>query len=547
MKYKLKGENILYPAMDTIFKNRGIKDYNDFLEIKDKDEINYNKLMNINEGIELLLKHIENKSKIQIIVDCDVDGFTSAALVYDYLQDNFKDINLSYTVHAKKQHGISKDIRIDNDVNLLIIPDASSNDFEQHKYYKNKGVDILVLDHHEVTEDKVSEDAIIINNQLSKEYENKSLSGVGVAYKFIKALNDHLFEPREKVIKYLDLVSLGNVGDGMNLKSKETRFYVKKGLETVENGLIRALMEENSFQLGGKYNIISLGWVIAPKINGVIRRGSIEDKKTVFEAMASIKTNYEEAAKLCTKIKSYQDRIVKAEMRSIQKDIEGQPKYLLLNVNDDLEQSFTGLVANKLKSQYKAPTLLYREKDDNCVGGSARGYEDSIKDFNKLLTESGLFKFCEGHPNSFGFEIHKDNIPKLINYLDKVFESINETDGKEYEVDLILDNDNLDESIVEEICAYEDEWGNGLDEPLLVFKDLELNSFDIHLLGGRAKNIKFKYQGIDFIKKYAKVDTYNEMTAKEECNITLIGKCVNNIYNGYVNPQVEIVDFIINN
>lgn len=547
MRYKLKGNNYTFIPIDTIFENRNIKDYKSFLNLEKSDEEDYNNLINIDEGINLLYKHIKNNSIIHIVVDCDVDGYTSSAVLYNYLKSIYKDINITYTVHEFKKHGLSDDIKINDNAKLIILPDASSNDFKQHKELKNKGVDLLVLDHHEVESNKISEDAVIINNQLSPKYKNKNLSGVGIVYKFINAFNDYIFETRDKVEIYLDLVALGNVGDSMSMYSRETRFYVKEGLKNVHNNFLKALIKENAFQLANKYNIISLGWVIAPKINGVIRTGSIEDKKAVFEALTNIRSDYDVVAKLCKNIKDKQDKVVKAEMKLIEKQIDSDKKYLLLNVNSNLEQSYTGLVANKLKSKYKAPTLLYRNniKKEGVVGGSARGYEGLIKDLKETLIKSGLFEFCEGHANSFGFEIKRCNIDKLKIFLEKELKDKDVLDGEEYEVDLVFNNDEIDQEIIEEICKYEDEWGNGIDEPLFVFNDIELEAYEVNLLGSRAKNIVFYYNNVKFIKKYAKMDLYNQLIANEKCKLNLIGKCVNNFYNGEVIPQVEIVDIEI--
>ena len=87
-----------------------------------------------------------------------------------------------------------------------------SNDYEKHKELKEKGIDIIVLDHHEAP--KISEDAIIVNNQLC-EYPNKSLCGVGIVYKFLQALDEELWQ--SKADNYLDLVAIGEIGDSMDI------------------------------------------------------------------------------------------------------------------------------------------------------------------------------------------------------------------------------------------------------------------------------------------------------------------------------------------
>jgi single-stranded-DNA-specific exonuclease len=94
---------------------------------------------------------------------------------------------LKYHIPEGKEHGLSTIMNWfpeSGNGNLIILPDSSSNDYEQHKELKERGYDILVLDHHEA--ERYSEDAIVVNNQLSKKYNNKYLSGVGIVFKFFE-------------------------------------------------------------------------------------------------------------------------------------------------------------------------------------------------------------------------------------------------------------------------------------------------------------------------------------------------------------------------
>src|SRR5205085_11494007 len=115
---------------------------------------------------------------------------------------------------------------IPNDINLVIVPDAGSNQFKEHKQLKERNIDVIVLDHHECNEE--SGDAIVVNSQLSPDYPNKQFSGVGITYKFCKALDDKL--GIKHADEYLDLVAIGNVADSQDMRSLETRYFVLKGL-----------------------------------------------------------------------------------------------------------------------------------------------------------------------------------------------------------------------------------------------------------------------------------------------------------------------------
>src|SRR5690606_8329401 len=119
--------NYLDP-INTILENRGIEDIQSFLNIDESVVIHWSKLKNIEKAVECLLKHIKNKSKIFIQTDSDVDGITSSAILINYLRRTFPNVNIVYRLHEGKQHGIILDT-IPNDVDLVIIPDAGSNQY----------------------------------------------------------------------------------------------------------------------------------------------------------------------------------------------------------------------------------------------------------------------------------------------------------------------------------------------------------------------------------------------------------------------------------
>ena len=132
MKYKLIGDNNITDPLETILKNRGIEDTKKFLSISKKNVIPWNKLNNIDKAVDCLLKHIENKSKIFIQVDSDFDGVSSSALLINYIKEVFDDVHIEWRLHKGKEHGIILNT-IPADVNLVIIPDAGSNQYSEHK------------------------------------------------------------------------------------------------------------------------------------------------------------------------------------------------------------------------------------------------------------------------------------------------------------------------------------------------------------------------------------------------------------------------------
>lgn len=539
MKYKLVGSNFIFNPIETVLENRGIT--KELFSANKSCEIPFENLDNIDRGIEILMNNIDKK--IVLVIDSDCDGMTSSAILYRYLKEEFKNINIEFKIHTKKQHGLSEDIIIEDDISLVILPDASSNDFKQHYQLYERGIGVLVLDHHEC-DLGYSNNAIVINNQLSKNYSNKSLSGVGIVYRFLQSLDGYLFT--NNAYKYLDLVSLGNVADMMNLKSEETRYYVYEGIKNITNPFIKALIEDNGYDLGGKFNIEKIGWTIAPKINGVIRSGSMEDKINMFKAFISDDYNFcLQIAKSCKKIKTKQDRDVKSSMAKLERQFKFKKinKCLILDTNKDLSSTHRGLVAGKLADKYGVPTLLYKDvkNKDGYVKGSFRGC-NFTENFRGDLLDSKIMVMAQGHDNAGGWELKKEDIPKLEEYINELYKNKEISLSKEYEVDFELDSSELDNWMIDELAEYEDEWGNGIKPPLLAIKNVNISSLDLNI---NRCNIIFGYGYIKFIKNFATNILKNELSSREDIVMNIIGKCTIDTYKNQ--GQIEIVDLEILN
>lgn len=186
MKWNLVNENFKNNYCENLLKSRGVKDIEVFLNPNLSCVNSPSLLSNINQGAELLYNVLQNDaSKILIIVDSDCDGYTSSTIIYNYIEDVAPNADVNYWLHEHKEHGLEDHIEklIETNVkySLIILPDSSSNDFQYHESLKEINTPVLVLDHH-ITDVKLSDNAIVINNQLSEHYTNKHLTGAGVVY-----------------------------------------------------------------------------------------------------------------------------------------------------------------------------------------------------------------------------------------------------------------------------------------------------------------------------------------------------------------------------
>ena len=574
MKYIRKtSKDITSNFLLALLEDRGFPIYDNTQEFFYPTEDNLLppvKLDNMQEGYEILKKHLLNGSKMFICVDSDVDGFTSAALMYNFLMDNYADYNISIDYHIPegKEHGLRTlmDIFTNEKIcDLIILPDSSSNDYEEHKILKNMGYDVLVLDHHEAA--GYSANATVINNQLSKEYENKALSGVGVVYKFLgyfeaafaSDLISTMGEGSESHIQeYLDLVALGEVSDMMDMTTLENRYICEYGLSHIKNGFLKELVEKQSFSLGsGPLTQIGVAFYITPLINALIRVGSPLEKERLFEAfimpdkmVASTKrgekgkeeTIATQSARNCTNAKARQKREMDkaAELLNIQiiNNCLDDNKILILNADDiNVSTTLTGLCAMNVAALYKKPVMLGRISPDGYLKGSIRGRgESELKDFKAFLLESGYMDYVEGHGNAAGFSIKESNIPKLIDYANEKLKDVNFNEGF-YEADFIVHgNCSYLADMIEDLERGRTLWGQHNDEPIIIVEDITIDSKDISIIGSYKDTVRFTFNGITYVKFKAKALIEELFLYNGKLNITAAGRGNINEWGGKRSP-----------
>jgi len=577
MKYKLienttsqkeNFSNNYNSLINKILLNRGISDPQHYLNTTNKDLYSYELLDNIDDAVKCLLSHIENDDNICILTDADTDGYCSAAMLYQYLKEVFPSINLQYTMQDGKQHGLSEKTNIPEDIKLLITPDASTNDFKQCKILKDKGIDVIALDHHQKNIDNLY--AIIVNPYCSKNYPNFDLSGCAVTYKFLQALDAELWN--DKADNYLDLVALSLISDSMNLQVLENKRLVELGLSQIKNKAFISLINKQSYSINGIVNIINISFYITPLINATIRSGEMEDKKNLFEAFCQIdqefdytknsKTEtvkediYTRIARVATNLKAKQNREIDKGLDIINEDIKkynrNDNKILMANASG-LDNNFIGLVAMKLCNLYSKPCILLHEseKSNNYFTGSMRNYNNSpIEDFKNFITESKLFDFVQGHANASGCALKKNNIKKFINYSNDKLRDVDF--DKVFKVDFILEPEKITLELINEIDKMKNIWCGTIEEPLFLIKNLKINSRDIGLMGKENNSYKYKINEYDVSAVKFKCDP-NDKILKiktenwdgEDIHLNLIVKLNLNVFNGIIQPQANIVDFEI--
>jgi single-stranded-DNA-specific exonuclease len=518
-KYDILGKVRFGNELEDILKLKGIKDINSFLNPTIKNTESELLFDNIEKARDVFIKHIRNKDVIDLLVDCDVDGFTSASNIYQYIKRLNPDIEVRCFIHKGKIHGLSEfvDSMCEDDSKLVIVPDAGSGDSKECEKLIKSGKDVIILDHHSI--DASDNPAIVVNNQLSYRITDKAMTGVGITYKFTKLLDKYYGV--DYADDYLDLVAFGMIGDRADTVNLQTRYLILKGLEQIrnkvnKNKLISVLVNAQMYSMNNKITINGIGFYVCPLMNSMIRLGEYEDKCYMFEALCNSDemldrkvrgkgvvnmTIQEYVLKACQSSNRKQKKITEESAAVLSEEIKkfnmDKLPILVCNARDDVDSNSTGLIANRLADQYQRPCLLMRRKGDICKGSGRGSDKCEILDFNQWCKDTGLFNKVEGHPGAFGCEINFENTNKLFLLLS----TMRKIDEPTYHVYNVYDANQIHDQIIKNVAKWDAIWGNTVSEPIFLIKNIPCNKYNLYLLGSKQNKIEFTYHNIKFVKQ----------------------------------------------
>lgn len=559
-------------AVEQVLFNRGInpKDIEHFKYPSVNDLVSPEKLEHIKDGVAMLISHIERNDKIFIQVDSDCDGYTSSAILINYLNclfPHYVQTQISYRIHDGKQHGLLTDT-IPSDVKLVIAPDASSNDYEQHKELHDRGIDVLVIDHHEA--EKYSEYACVINNQMC-DYPTKSLSGAGVVYKFCSYIDQLL--GYDYANDYIDLATVGIIADVMDLRDYEIREIILRGMQGFRNPLLKAMVAKDKFHFEGKQlTPFNIAWYIAPYINAITRSATEQEKLVVFESMIEYlayktipstkrgckgqnETRVEQAVRTCANVKNRQSKAKEnasdAVFQTIKDENLLEHKILAIRLDPKYaaDKNLTGLIANGLLDLYCRPVLILNKVEEEGKvywQGSGRGYDKAnLGSLRDLLESSGLVQYAQGHAMAFGVSIPEENYDALVQYIDEAYKDFD--CSPVYSVDLIWDGaKDLSSHAFAEIADEEKIWGKGVEDPLIAIENFRIYGNQLRLFGldkGKPTlNIQLD-DGSSLVKFKSSEEEYELLHSDlGYVIINAVGTCTRSIWGI---PQFNIQDYEI--
>lgn len=480
-------------TIESYLLKNDIKDISEFINPTGKYIDNYSSYNNMDKAVKELKKHYENnEDKIFIIQDPDVDGIVSASILYQYLKA-LKDWDISILMHTGKQRGIS-DVDIFKKIkeekpNLVIVPDAGSNDKEQIDELCDLGISYIALDHHIIS--TPSDYGILVNNQDENSKVSKKGSGGLVTHKFLEALDNEF--NKEWSSWFIDMVALSLLSDSMDMSDQQNRTYYHYGLETmdcVNNIFLKECIK--TFINKDTYSQRDLSFKIIPKFNAICRSKDQELKQKLFLSFIG-EYDISDMLVLCEEAHKKQQKTVASIIdNNIDTIKKANKNNIIVFYSDDIPSSYSGLVGGKMMSICDNKPCIVGSIEDGYFLGSLR----SPISLGEELDNNEFVEWARGHEKACGIKIKEENIDKLVEYYNNV--------TLDYTPHIDVLNSYSIKSIPNDLFGlfepYNSLFGKGLPKPKYYVKDIIINpKMDIFILGANRRTLKIRYNNIDIM------------------------------------------------
>jgi single-stranded-DNA-specific exonuclease len=381
-----------------------------------------------------LANAIRNSERVVVYGDYDVDGTTATAIVYGFLK-KFGAVALHYIPHRFKDgYGISEDgiqYAIDQNATLIVSVDCGITAVEEAKYARNKGIDLIICDHH--TAGDVIPDAVAVLDPKRPDcsYPFDGLSGAGVGFKLVQATLTKLGLPQSHAYEYLDLVAISIASDIVPLID-ENRILMREGLKIVNSNPrfgIKALMKLIKMEIG-RISTSNIVFSIGPRINAAGRMG---DATTALKLLIS--ETDEEAEEYAKELEAINQRRRKTDTLTMVQAVEMVEDFdmnmcsCVVLHDPEWHLGVIGIVASRLVDQYCRPAVMLSTVDGKIKGSarSIRGFNiyNALKECEDLLIQFGGHEFAAGLTmDENNFQEFKERFSKIVhkNLCDEDFE-----------------------------------------------------------------------------------------------------------------------------
>ncbi len=435
----------LHPLLQQILARRGIttnEKAEAFLNPALYSPASATALPGVEAAVERISAAIRNKERVLVWGDFDVDGQTATALLVQTLRALGLDVGYHLPVRSRESHGVNTQglqEEIDKGAQLIITCDTGITSHTAADYARDRGVDMIITDHHDMPPRIPSTLAVIDPKMLPPGHPLSTLSGAGVAYKLAEALL-HEHKTALSLTDLLDLVALGLVAD-LALLTGDTRYLVQRGLmvlrATQRRGL-QALYELAEIQ-PSTINESHVGFTLAPRLNALGRLG---DANPIVEFLLT--DDQQRARVQATQLENYnaQRRLLTSQvMQAAEAFLEVDPSLLTAPIiivgHPTWPGGVLGIVAARLVEKYGKPAIVFSTTPGEPSYGSARSVE-GLHITEAIAAQSDLLLSYGGHPMAAGLSLNPE---KLHTFYDRMVWTVEHllSSARKEEPSLVID------------------------------------------------------------------------------------------------------------
>lgn len=458
-------------------------------------------MTDMDRAVEILKEKVRDRMPIRVIGDYDIDGVNATYILKEGIQTLGGVVDTDIPDRMKDGYGLNRiliDRALEDGIDTIITCDNGIAAAEEIAYGKEKGLTIIVTDHHEIpyTEEKgirtyvlPKADAVIDPHREGDVYPFKGLCGAAVAYKVVEALYEVMGQDAEDVDYLMENVAIATVGDVMDLIG-ENRIFVKQGLDMLKrtgNQGLKALMECTQVPVE-RLSAYHIGFVIGPCINA---GGRLDTAKRALELLEA--DTRREAVMLAEDLKALNDSRKEMTQKGVEQAVELIETTSLKNDRvlvvylPDCHESIAGIIAGRIKERYYRPVFVLTQAEHGAKG-SGRSIE-AYNMFEEMNRCKELFTKFGGHKLAAGLSLETENIEKFRKRINELCTLTQEDLLVKVSIDMQLPLAYVTEPLIEELELLEP-FGKGNTKPL--FAEKKLRVLHPRIIGKNQNVLKFR-------------------------------------------------------
>lgn len=546
---ELSSELGLPPVIGKILINRGYSEpekARNFLNPSLNDLSDPFMLKDMERGVDRVISALTDKEKIMIFGDYDVDGITSASLMYLVLTKLGAQVSYYLPNRLVEGYGLSEEGILEAErrgAKLIISVDCGINAVKEVDFAQRKGIDCIITDHHEPAEVLPDAWAIINPKQEGETYKGKELSGVGVAFKLAQAIYRKLGQDEKELEDHLDLVALGTAADIVPLLGENrilTRYGLLQVAKTSKPGLKSLIFI--SGLMGREIGTGQVVFILAPRINAVGRLGDAE------RAIKLLTTRDEKLASEISRVldeenrkrKNIDEGTLEQALELIQEEVDLKNDKAIILASAGWHQGVIGIVASRVAERFYRPTVMI-----SIDGEEGKGSARSIPGFHLFEAlkecEDCLLKYG-GHKYAAGLSISSKEIESFKEKFKLVSARIIKDEDliPRLTVDAELELEEIQDGLISALELFAP-FGPGNLKPVFVTRGLELAD-DAYVVGKNHLRLRVKKNGIIMDAIGFNLGDFAKPLAMRGTKIDLAYVLELNVWNGNSKIQMRLKD-----